>query len=253
MNSIWIGFDPRPHEVAAFAVARDTVRRHLSQDIPVYGLVLSDLQARGLYTRPTKTRTNGDGHLEMIDELSVRPDYDGRISTQHANARFLVPHLAKRGWALFMDGDMLVRADIARLLDSLDNDYALYCVKHRYEPTATTKMDGQLQTKYPGKNQSSFMVFNCEHEANKALTVEMVNTLPGRNLHRFCWLDDSEIGALGPEWNYLVGETDAPVEPKVLHFTSGVPNMPGYENVPFADQWRHAQDEWARGALSLPA
>ena len=88
--SVWIGFDPR--EAAAFAVARHSIRQHSPKHIPVFGLVLSDLQARGLYTRPTKIRTNSDGRFEMVDELSIRPDYDGRVSTQHAIARFLVPH-----------------------------------------------------------------------------------------------------------------------------------------------------------------
>jgi hypothetical protein len=50
------------------------------------------------------------------------------------------------------------------------------------------------------------MLFNCDHPSNKKLTVEMINTLPGRDLHRFCWLEDDEIGELDPGWNWLVGE-----------------------------------------------
>jgi hypothetical protein len=114
--SIWIGLDPR--EAAAFAVARHSLRKNMSRDIPVYGLVLDDLREAGLYRRPTKLKTNGDGRFEMIDMLSARPDYDGRVSTQHANARFLVPHLAKTGWALFMDGDMLVKGDVGAMMQS---------------------------------------------------------------------------------------------------------------------------------------
>src|SRR5262249_28955355 len=87
---------------------------------------------------------------------------------------------------------------------------------------------------------SSVMAFNCEHEANKRLTLDMVNTLPGRDLHRFCWLEDEQIGELHPEWNFLVGYTSlARVPfPKIVHFTEGVPDMPGYEEVPFAQEWR---------------
>jgi hypothetical protein len=33
------------------------------------------------------------------------------------------------------------------------------------------------------------MVFNCDHPANRALTLDLINTVPGRDLHRFCWLD----------------------------------------------------------------
>lgn len=248
--SIWIGFDPR--EAAAFAVTRHSLFNRVPRHWPIYGLVLSELQARGLYTRPTSMKVNGDGRAEMIDEVSIRADYDGHISTQHAIARFLVPHLARHGWALFMDGDMLVRGNIGQLFEGLNRKFAVYCVKHRHEPQAGTKMDGQEQTRYARKNWSSFAIFNCDHPANTALSVEVVNTLPGRDLHRFCWLDDDEIGELGPEWNFLVGYSDKSISPKVIHFTDGVPDMPGYENVPFADDWRAARDDWARGALRLP-
>jgi hypothetical protein len=243
-HSIYIGFDPR--EAAAFAVARSSVRRHLTMPVPVRGLVLADLIASGLYTRPTTTKINGEGRVEMVDVLSVRPDYDGRISTQHANARFLVPHLAGSGWALFMDGDMLVRGNLVRMFQSLEPSKAVYCVQHRYEAKPGVKMDGQLQTSYARKNWTSFIIWNCDHPANRALTLDLVNTVPGRDLHRLCWLDDeSLIGELGPEWNYLVGETTGVDDPKVVHFTNGVPDMPGYENVAFADEWRAALRKWA--------
>lgn len=243
MRSIWIGWDPR--EASAFAVARSSLQRHLTQPIPVRGIVLSYLQEQKLYTRPTRTRINGEGRTEMVDILSVRQDYDGRISTQHANARFLTPHIARTGWALFMDGDMLVRGDVAGLFETFKNDYAAYCVKHDYQPANTVKMDGQEQTKYPRKNWSSFIAFNCDHSSNKKLTLEMVNTLPGRDLHALCWLDDREIGEIGLEWNWLVGKAAPVFDPKIVHFTEGVPDMPGYENVPFAEEWRMELERWA--------
>ena len=49
-QSIFIGWDPR--EADAFAVARESTLRHLSISLPVYGLVLSVLKAKGLYNRP---------------------------------------------------------------------------------------------------------------------------------------------------------------------------------------------------------
>ena len=245
MNSIWIGYDPR--ETMAFAVARETVRKALTQPIPVYGLLLSDLIERGLYTRPIEMRKSAADRPIMWDTISDAP-----MSTQHANARFLVPHLAKTGWALFMDGDMLARGNLARAFDGLDSTKAVYCVQHRHEPAPGIKMDGQEQTRYRRKNWTSFILFNCDHPANAALTLEVVNTLPGRDLHRLCWLDDSEIGALGPEWNWLVGHSDESIDPKVVHFTEGCPDMPGYENVAFADVWREKANDWVRGALSLP-
>jgi lipopolysaccharide biosynthesis glycosyltransferase len=244
--SIFIGWDPR--EASAFAVARSSVRRMIGRHIPVSGLVLEELQSRNFYRRPMSTRVNSEGRLEMIDNLSIRADYDGRISTQHAIARFLVPKLAGYGWALFMDGDMLVRSEMGSLFRDLDGRYAVYCVKHNHVPTSTVKMDGQEQTQYSRKNWSSFMIFNCKHKSNKKLTYEIINSLPGRDLHRFCWLEDDEIGELGPEWNFLVGHSDPNIDPKIVHFTDGVPDMPGYEDVPYAGEWRNELKRWALGS-----
>lgn len=244
MPSIWIGFDPR--EVGAFAVACASVRERVPADWPVRGLVLSDLRARGLYRRPTEMHPGVDRAI-MWDVISEAP-----MSTEHANSRFLVPHLAKTGWALFMDGDMLVRGDLKARIESLDPQFAVYCVKHHYDPPVGPKMDGQEQTRYRRKNWSSFMAFNCDHEANRSLTVDIVNTLPGRDLHRFCWLSDEEIGELDPSWNFLVGHTDPSIEPNVIHWTLGVPDMRGYEDAAFADEWRAKRDQWAASALSLP-
>ena len=43
----------------------------------------------------------------------------------------------------------------------------------------------------------------------KALTPEYVNTASGSEIHRFKWLeDDSKIGELPLEWNWLVSEYD---------------------------------------------
>ena len=233
--SIYIGWDPR--EAGAFAVARSTCRHHLNLPVPIRGLVLSRLRAQGLYRRPMKF---ADG--VMWDEIS-----DAAQSTEHANSRFLVPYLAQTGWALFCDGDMLFRSDVWKLFNSLEQKYAVYCVKHKYKPDNTVKMDGQIQTQYKRKNWTSFIFFNCDHPSNKPLvkSTDMANTLPGRDLHRLCWLKDEEIGELGPEWNYLVGHNNSGIDPKVVHFTQGVPDMAGYEDVPFADEWRKARDAWA--------
>lgn len=237
-ESIWIGFDPR--EADAFAVCRHTIRRHLTRPIPVRGLVLSQLQRDRLYKRPIEYRQSAADRPVMWDPIS-----DAAMSTEHANARFLVPHLARAGWALFCDGDMLVRGNLARLLDGLDRSFAAYCVKHRHASNAAVKMDGQPQTIYARKNWTSFIVWNCDHPAMRRLTVDMVNTLPGRDLHRLCWLEDDEIGELDARFNFLVGHNDPAIEPVVVHFTEGTPAMRGYENVPFADEWRAAREHWA--------
>ena len=241
--SIWIGFDPR--ETAAFAVARQSVERYALKQWRISGLVLSKLKEAGLYTRPMEMRAGFDRPV-MWDVLSDAP-----MSTEHANARFLVPHLARTGWAGFMDGDMMVCENLPPLFSSLDKKYAVYCVKHKFEPPPGVKMDGQTQTRYARKNWSSFMIFHCNHPANKELTLKAINTLPGRDLHRLCWLEDELIGELDPGWNFLVGHSTG--KPKCIHWTEGTPDMKGYEDAPFGDEWRAARDDWAMGQLSLPA
>lgn len=233
MSSIWIGFDPR--EAAAYAVTRKSIKELLTQPLPVRGLVLDELRRQGLYWRPTERRLG-----KLYDVIS-----EHEMATEFAISRFLVPHLAQNGWALFMDCDMMLRSNIARVFQGLDHSKAVYCVKHDHVPDYIEKMDGQVQSRYARKNWSSFMVFNCGHPSNQKLTVEMVNTLPGRDLHRFCWLKDEEIGELGSEWNWLVGHSDPAIDPKVVHFTAGTPNMPSYEDCAFADEWRDELRRWA--------
>jgi len=240
-RSIWIGFDPR--EAAAFAVARSSAQRHLTQPIPVRGVVLSELERRGLYRRPTE-RTQAGSRVMLWDTISNAP-----MATEFAVSRFLVPTMARSGWALFMDGDVLVRRNLVRLFDALDPAYAVYCVKHVHEPPPGVKMDGQVQTQYARKNHSSVMALNCDHPANQALTIALINSVPGRDLHAFCWLSDDLIGALDPTWNFLVGHTspEEVPDPAIAHFTSGTPDMPGYEGSAFSDEWRAALASWAGG------
>jgi hypothetical protein len=235
--AIYIGFDAR--ESAAFAVCRHSIKKRLNLPIPIYGVVLDDLRQSGLYRRPTEIR---DGKL--WDVISDAP-----MSTEFAVSRFLVKELATRGrkegepvgWALFMDCDMLARENLVRLFEQANPKYAVMCVKHKHMPPPGTKMDGQAQVQYARKNWTSLMLINGDHPANSALTVELINTVPGRDLHRFCWLKDEDIGELSPEWNWLVGHN----EPKVVHFTEGYPLLPGYEDVDFAEEWRQAFHAWA--------
>ena len=102
-------------------------------------------------------------------------------------------------------------------------------------------MDGQLQLQYPRKNWSSLMLWNCRHRAH-APVADIVNTWTGRRLHGFEWLDDTLIGALPAAWNWLEGHSAPQVDPKAVHFTRGTPDLPGYENVPHADEWRRVRE-----------
>lgn len=239
-EAIYIGYDSR--EVPAFAVAKHSIRRRLILPIPVRGIVLDDVRQQGLYWRPTEVSYNDHGAPLLFDVISAHP-----MSTEFAISRFLTPHLAGSGWALFMDCDMLCRGQIEEVFRMADPRYAVMCVKHQYDPPEGVKMDGQVQSRYQRKNWTSFMLFNCDHPANKRLTLELINEAPGRDLHRFCWLEDHEIGELPVEWNWLVGHNDLSVDPKNVHFTSGTPLMKGYENVPFADEFMAALTDWAAG------
>jgi len=232
-RSIWLGFDPR--EADAYAVARASAQRRLTQPIKIRGVVLANLQECGLYRRPIEWRGN-----VMWDTISDAP-----MATEFACSRFLVPHLAVTGWALFMDCDVLVRGNLMRVFDGLDHSKAVYCVKHDYRPTNAVKMDGQRQVRYNRKLWSSFCLFNVDHPSNKALTVDYVNSVPGRVLHAFNWLPDDEIGELGQEWNWIPGHSSDEIDPKCVHFSEGGPWFAGYENVKFADEWRKELAHWA--------
>lgn len=224
-RSIWIGFDPRERD--AFHVCLASISAHLSEPVEIFAVALDLLQKRGLYQRPTERR--GD---QLWDVISDAP-----MSTEFAISRFFVPRIAERGWALFMDCDMLVRCDLAELFAQADPRYAVQVVKHDQRPIETVKMDGQQQTAYDRKNWSSVMLFHVEHPANRQLTDAKLNAWSGRALHQFKWLEDSEIGELDPAWNHLVGVQPPSPDAKIAHFTLGVPSMPGYENCEFAQEW----------------
>jgi hypothetical protein len=228
--SIWVGYDSRQPE--AMAVAAKSLGRHCDIAIPVRWLVLDRLRALRAYYRPMTVDENG----QIWDEISRAP-----CSTEFAISRFLVPHLAGRdGLALYMDCDVLIRADVRELFEWIEAQprRALWCVHHNHVPNGDEKMTGFVQTEYPRKNWSSVMVFDLGHQANAPMTVYMANTMPGRQLHRFCWLNDDEIGELPVEWNWLAGHSDPDVDPKIVHFTDGIPWIPGHQNAPYADEWR---------------
>lgn len=248
MRSVWVGFDAR--ESAAFAVTRNSIRKTSNTPIPVRGIILDELRRRNLYYRPTERATLPSGNDVLIDVISEHP-----MATEFAISRFLTPLLAKETmpsfterWALFMDCDMLVRHDIGRLFDQRDPTKAIQVVKHDFRPKKVTKMDGQVQSQYLRKNWSSVILFNVDHPANQALTVELINNVPGRDLHRFCWLDDKDIGELEVEWNYLVGfhTPEDCLDPSIVHFTDGIPTMAGYEDCEYADEWHRVLRDWAR-------
>ncbi len=227
---IYVGYDSR--EDIAWQVARHSTLRHTSGDVEIYPLRQPTLRELGLYTRPADNAT-----------------------TEFSLTRFLTPYLAAHdGWSVFMDCDFLVTRDITEIFDLLDDSKALYCVQHDYTPANMIKMDGKQQSVYPRKNWSSFMAFNGAHPKVKALTPEVVNTESPGYLHRFTWLDDSEIGELDREWNFLEGEYEKPDQiPMCVHYTNGGPWFDDWQDVDFGDEWRAERDLYLASAQSQAA
>lgn len=225
--NIYIGFDPRERE--AYRVAESSIRRRASEPVTIKPIKLSKLSRNGILTRP----------IEMRDGKMWCPISQSPMSTEFAISRFAVPLLQKEGWALFVDCDIVCRADIKELFALADPRYAVMCVKHQ-QPVVegSTKMDNQVQTFYARKNWSSVMLFNCSHPSNQKLTHEVLNTWPGRDLHAFKWLADEEIGELPQEWNHLVYVNHSnPAHAKILHFTLGGPWLKGWKPQPYDGIW----------------
>lgn len=232
MLSLFIGYDPR--EDQAYRVCAYSVRVRSSIPLAINPIHLHKIQTSGLYTRPTQRRDH-----KLWDMISDAP-----MSTEFAISRFLTPHLSKTQWAIFCDCDFLWLDDIAKLFALANDRYAVMCVQHKHQPPETSKMDGQAQLHYARKNWSSLMLFNCKHPAHMALTLDFINRVPGRDLHRFCWLKDSEIGALPETWNWLEGHS-APrtTPPSAIHYTRGGPWFDHMKDCAYAQEWR---DEMAR-------
>jgi hypothetical protein len=143
------------------------------------------------------------------------------------------------GWAIWADGDMLCRADIAELMDYANTDFDVIVAKHDYKTKHPVKFLGQPNADYPRKNWSSLILWNCGHYANRRLTPELVTESPGSFLHRFQWLRDEQIGELPVEWNTLIGEQDS-AGASLLHYTLGSPGFTAYRNCDASEHFHRA-------------
>lgn len=219
---VYIGHDPR--EQAAVDVALRTLKRVSGLDADL--LRADRLSDAGLLWRISDHRGQ---HYDLISNAPK--------STSFAASRFLTPLLCQQGWALFTDCDVIFLRDPGEMLSEIEPGKAVYAVQHAYKPVAQWKMDSQIQTVYPRKNWSSVLLFNCEHPANRRLTLNDVNSRPGRDLHALYWLNDSEIGALDPAWNWLVGEQPKPERLAIAHLTQGGPWIEGWKGGPYDSEW----------------
>ena len=227
---IFVGYDSREH--IAWEVCRHSLQRHANDGLTVIPIRQESLRELGLYTRPVDTRS----------------------STEFSITRFLTPYLAgQSGWVAFCDCDFLFTVDVHDVFDGLDPSKAVYCVQHDYTPAHSIKMDGKHQAAYPRKNWSSFMLFNCDHPDVRALTPAVVNSAEPAYLHRFQWIRDTDsIGALDPDWNFLVGEYPKPAQtPRVLHYTVGGPWFDAWQHCDYADIWIRERDLYLQ-SLKVP-
>ena len=206
---VFIGYDP--NEPVAYYVLAHSIMRHATRPVSITPLALHQLPM-------TRAR-------------------DPRQSTEFSFSRFLVPYLCSyEGYAVFMDSDMLCRADITELLAGIDPNDAVSVVKHDYVPSTETKFLDNEQAKYKRKNWSSLMVFN--NAKCMALTPAYVNTASGMQLHQFQWMADDLIGDIDVAWNHLVTEYQPNPWAKLVHYTLGTPCFAKYSECEFAKEWR---------------
>ena len=227
MLEVYIGFDPK--EALALEVLAHSIRSRSSIPVSIRPLVQKELRDQGLYRRER-------GPTE---------------STEFSLTRFLVPALSGyRGWSLFMDCDMLCRADIAELYALRDDEKAVMVAKHDYVPKTERKFLDQVQTKYERKNWSSLMLFN--NARCRALSPDYVNSASGLELHRFKWVDDRRIGELPKAWNWLVTEYDYDPAAKLVHYTIGGPWFEPYRGCDYAAEWFAERDSTTRSRVLPP-
>lgn len=215
---VFIGWDSR--EPIAADVCAYSIQKHASVPVNIQYIKRKEMRKRGLYTQ-----------------------HDKEASTEFTMTRFLTPYLSEtKGYAIFCDCDFLFLNDINELMSLIDPSKAVSVVKHDYVPKSYMKFDGNMQHRYPRKNWSSLMVFNCEHKAVKKLTPNKINHSSPKALHRFEWVRDSDIGSIPLEWNWLVGEYNKGKQ-SALHYTCGGPWHEGYQNTEYANEWIAMKDE----------
>ena len=207
---VFIGYDPR--EAIAYHTCVNSIIRHASQPVAIIPVALN------LFNDYNETHTDGSNHF---------------IYT-----RFLVPHLMNfTGWALFIDGDMILRDDITKLWDLRDDYKDVMVVKHNYKTRMPVKYLGSKNEDYPRKNWSSVILWNCANHPNRVLTPEYIQSHTGADLHRFTWLEDDRIGELPKEWNWLPDEFGPNPDAKLLHYTLGTPCFHEFADTHEADKW----------------
>ncbi len=211
--NIWIGYDSR--EAAAFHVCAQSIIETATVPVAIKPLTLSSL---------TWFPNHRDGTNAFI------------------TSRYLIPALEDfAGWALFIDSDILLREDMARIWALRDDRYAVQVVKHAYKTEFPRKYMGSpieaANVDYPRKNWSSVMLLNCGHPAMRRLTPGYVARSTSQHLHRLEWLDEALVGELPADLNHLVGEYSRRDTARLVHYTLGVPGFGHYVDCEHSREW----------------
>lgn len=212
MIPIFIGYDAR--ETVAYHVCVNSIIRTSKTPVSITPLAVNTL----------------DNYKETHTDSS----------NQFVYTRFLVPQLMEyKGWAIFIDGDMIVKDSIEHLWMLRDESKAVMVVKHNYKTKSSIKYLGSKNEDYPRKNWSSVILWNCGHPSNLALTSKTISMSTGSQLHQFSWLTDDKIGELPIEWNWLADEYGPNNNAKLIHYTLGTPCFDEYSNTPMAGDWHN--------------
>lgn len=196
MIRVFIGYDPR--QKVTYNVLQQSIIDHASVPVSITPLVLPTLP---------------------IERQGLTP---------FTYSRFLVPYLCNfEGWALFLDADILLTDDIAKLFELKDDRYAVMVSKNN------------LKFEW-----ASVMLFNCGHSGNRVLTPDYIEV--AKSLHQIGWPGADEIGELPPEWNHLVGYDEPNPSAKLIHYTQGIPAFPETASCEHGEVWRKT----AKSAMS---
>jgi len=210
MIRVFIGYDSK--EKIAYHILAESILRHSSVPVSFTPIYLPNIQDS--FNRPRNSLS----------------------STEFSFSRFLVPYLMNYdGWALFLDCDMLFKADIKELWDLRNDDYAVMCCQHNYTPKSESKFNNQIQTVYEKKNWSSLMLMNTSKCAK--LSRHYIHNASGLELHQFKWLEDNQVGGLPLEWNWLAGEYPYNPNAKNIHFTEGGCYFEKYQDCEYSSDW----------------
>jgi len=210
MIPIFVGYDPK--EAIAFHTCVNSIIRLSSEPVQIIPLALNLLK--------DYTELHTDGSNDFI------------------YSRFLVPYLQGfTGWAIYIDGDMILRTDIAELWNLQQPDKDVMVVQHDYKTKMPVKYLGAKNEDYPRKNWSSVILWNCNSFPNRKLTPSFVQQQTGSFLHRFNWLQDERIGRLPIEWNWLPDEFGPNANAKLLHWTLGTPCFKDFSSATQSEEW----------------